>query len=356
MKEFDYLKLNNLVITPKMNAQLNHLYELRGYVANYHPHMKETFDRLVAVAKIQSTDASNRIEGIAITAPRLRAIMADKTRPANRSEAEIAGYRDVLALIHENAEFIEINAANILTLHKRLLGYTGAEWRGHFKDSDNQIITTYPDGTREVRFTPPQAVVTPQLITQLCATYNEALTQTDFSPLILTAAFIFDFVSIHPFRDGNGRMSRLLMLLALYRTHFTVGKYISLEKLLAETKDEYYAALYQSSQQWHENQNDYAPFVSYFLGILIQAYQQLIDRVGNSHQDKLPVTQLVLQVMHQQLNPLTLREIDNLIPQYSTVTIRRAVHQLLTAGKLRMVGRGRATRYMVGSSDDNFSN
>jgi len=303
-------------------------------------------ERLVEVAKIQSTDSSNRIEGIFTSDTRLRQLVSNKTTPHNRSEEEISGYRDVLDLIHQQYKYIPLNSNTILTLHKHLFNFTSSSWGGHFKDIDNEIVAHYPDGRAEIRFTPPKAFITPELVDNLCKEFNAAITKDEIPSLLLDGAFIFDFVSIHPFRDGNGRMSRLLMLLTLYKLGFNVGKYISLESLIEKTKTNYYASLKDSSTNWSENNNSYQPFLNYFLSIVLQAYRDLSERTQPT-KSKDSAYNSVLTNLQNELKPLSKRELTNLIPEYSQVTIERALNKLLNDNQIKKVGAGRSTKYAL---------
>lgn len=347
IKVFNYKDLNKLQYTPEIVNRLNTIYELRGKTDNYETSYRDTLDRLVQVAKIQSTSSSNRIEGIYTTDSRLNEIMANKTTPRNRSEEEISGYRDVLKLIHEQYDYIPITVNTILELHKRLFAYTASDWGGHFKDSDNQIVTKFADGREEVRFNPPKAFVTPELVRQLCDAYNQAMKEEKYSPLILAAAFVFDFVTIHPFRDGNGRMSRILMLLIMYKAGFDVGKYISVEKSIEDTKESYYAALKASSAGWMDNQNSYEPFVNYFLGIVLKDYRQFNERLNVVNHKDLPVSEIIIKTLREALQPLSMTELTNLIPQYSKITIRRELSKLREENRVEKVGEARATKYKL---------
>ena len=216
LKGFNYQTLNNLKLDNTLINKLTTIYQLRGETSSFDINYHEELERLIEVAKVQSTDASNRIEGIFTTDSRLNKIMSDKLEPRDRDEREIAGYRDVLSIIHENYRYMPISKNTILSMHNMLFKYAGDSWGGQFKDINNRIIAKYTDGHEEVRFTPPEAFLVPDLIDNLCNQYNQALDRGEISPLILSAAFVFDFVSIHPFRDGNGRMSRLLMLLTIW--------------------------------------------------------------------------------------------------------------------------------------------
>ncbi|VDG20950.1 cell filamentation protein Fic [Lactobacillus allii] [Lactiplantibacillus mudanjiangensis] len=347
LKKFDYKTLNGLVLTSEIVSKMNQIYEIRGQLSSIDVNFSDTLTRLVDVAKIQSTEASNAIEGIYTSDTRLKQIVQDKTQPHNRSEEEISGYRDVLDLIHEHYEHIKIEPNSILALHKQLFAFTSSEWRGHFKNMDNTIVTEYADGHKEIRFNPPAAYLTPGLVEELCHNYNDAMAQSSFSPLILSGAFIFDFVSIHPFLDGNGRMSRLLMLLTLYQSGFSVGKYISIEKLIEKTKEFYYEKLRQSSESWTENQNDYQPFIDYFLGVILQAYIDLRERVGIVERHPTSASDLIIRQLQQKLQPLSRRDLVGLIPQYSEVTLKRALASLHKDGRIELIGAGRASKYVL---------
>lgn len=348
LKVFNYQTLNDLRLTTKMVEKLNQIYELKGKTAHVSLKSKDIMDKLLAVAKIESTDASNRIEGIATSDARLKKLVSQKTTPENRSEEEISGYRDVLATIHENFQYIKITPNNILALHKELFNFTESTWGGEFKNIDNSIVTTFPDGHQETRFTPPPAYLTPELVQDLCTAYNNAITNNSFPPLILAAAFMLDFVSIHPFRDGNGRMSRLLMLLELQQLGFEVGKYISLERLIEKTKAEYYRTLLESSgTAWSNNDNNYGPYVDYFLSIVLQAYRELNTRIDFTNDTEKDPESLVLTKLRNSLKPLSRRELMNLIPQYGESTIKHVLAELRKKNIIKLVGRGRASRYTV---------
>ena len=329
-----------------MVEKLSQIHELKGKTAHISIKSKDILDKLLAVAKIESTDSSNRIEGIATSDVRLKQLMNQKTMPKNRSEEEIYGYRDVLATIHENYQYIKITPNNILALHKELFNFTASTWGGEFKNIDNAIITTFADGHRETHFTPPPAYLTPKLIEELCNAYKNSLQENYFPPLIIAAAFMLDFVSIHPFRDGNGRMSRLLMLLELHQLGFDVGKYISLERLIEKTKAQYYNTLLKSSgKQWSENKNDYSYFIDYFLSIVLQAYRELDSRIDFTNDTDINPESLILAKLSNSLRPLSRRELMGLIPQYGETTIKHALATLRKQHKIKLIGRGRASKY-----------
>lgn len=328
--------------------KLSQIAELKGKTKYISLKNKDILDRLVNVAKIESTDASNRIEGIFTSATRLEKLVNQSTMPKNRSEEEISGYRNVLTMIHENYPYIPISANSILTLHKELFAFTSSTWGGSFKDSDNQIITRFADGHSEVRFSPPPAFITRELVENLCNAYNQAVQDHTFPELIIDAAFMLDFVSIHPFRDGNGRMSRLLMLLTTYRAGYDVGKYISMERLIEQTKSAYYDTLLKSfGSAWEQNQNDYQPYVNYFLSIVLQAYRELNERIDFTGDRTLDASEMIIKSLQNSLKPLSKRDLMNLIPQYGETSIKHALAQLRRQGKIDLIGKGRASRYVL---------
>lgn len=347
MKYFDYESLNALVVTPAIMAKMNQIYELRGQQQDSLQKSRVALDRLVNIAKVESTDASNRIEGVYTSDTRLRELVNKKTTPHNRSEAEISGYRDVLELIHEHYQDIPITSNSILGLHKQLFNYTESTWGGHYKDINNTIVNHYRDGSQGVRFTPPPAHMTPELVDSLCRAYNQAIHAGVLSPLLLAGAFVFDFVSIHPFRDGNGRISRLLMLLTLYQNNFLVGKFVSIEQLIERTKSAYYERLQQSSTDWMKNGNSYAPFLDYFLSIILQAYRDLNERINITQPQAKSAAELVLNALQRELRPLSKRELLPLVPEYSQRSIERALLELQIKQQIEKIGRGRATRYRL---------
>lgn len=364
MKVFDYNSLNNLVLTPEIVNKMNQIYDLRGQMTNIRLKSPATLTRMTKIAKIESTDASNRIEGIYTNHTRLKQLVSQTAIPQNRSEAEISGYRDVLNLIHENYQEINLTTSNILTLHKHLFRFTQDSWAGHFKDINNQVLESDDSGNTMVRFDPPAAHLTPNLVDNLCQQFSTAINRRQLPVLLLCAAFTFDFVTIHPFRDGNGRMSRLLMLLTLSRAGFTVGQYISLEKLIEEQKDAYYATLLSSTTHWSINKNDYGPFVNFFLSIVLQAYRDFHDRINPSVKDfeqivprprslhNLPLRRitpqlLVARALQDALVPITKQQIMVAVPQYSQKTIERALKQLVESHSVKMFGRSRGTKYQL---------
>ena len=258
-------KLPEKLLTPTIVNQLSLLHEFRGKQDLYISAKSDTLSALLDIAKIQSTKASNGIEGIFTSDDRLQALVMDKAEPRSRSEEEIAGYREVLTTIHESYEYIPLRPNNVLQLHRDLYSYGGKEIGGRFKNIDNVIAEVDKGGNEHVRFTPTPAFQTPDAIDVLCRSFNEALDDGKYDALLLIPMFVLDFLCIHPFNDGNGRMSRLLTLLLLYRSNYIVGKYISIEMLIEKSKETYYEALKQSSADWHTGENNYLPFISSIL-------------------------------------------------------------------------------------------
>lgn len=277
MRDYDYREKWHKLLTPEIVKKLTLIHEYKGEQRLFIEAHKDELNELVEIAKVQSTEASNRIEGISTADDRLKNLVQAKTTPRNRDEAEIAGYRDVLNTIHENYDYIPINANYILQLHRDLYKFLGNVDGGIFKTSDNVIREIDMEGNEKIRFRPVAAWETPASIDELCKAFSIAKDETD--PILLVMMFILDFLCVHPFNDGNGRMSRLITLLLLYQSGFIVGKYISIEKIIEDSKETYYEALQDSSINWHENKNDYKPFVNYMLGVIVNAYKEFEARV-----------------------------------------------------------------------------
>ena len=345
MRAFNYKTEYQKLLTPEIVSYLTQIHEQKGKQSKFSDAQQDVLDELLEIAKIQSTEASNRIEGIITTDDRLKLIVRNKTTPRSRSEREIAGYRDVLTTIHENYEYIPIRPGMILQLHRDLYKFSGMSIGGNFKNSDNVIAEELPDGTKKVRFQPVHAWETSEAMDSVCSAINEALNDPEMDNLLLIPMFILDFLCIHPFNDGNGRMSRLLTLLMLYRTSYQIGKYISIEKLIADSKDSYYEALQESSESWHEGNNDYLPFARYMLGVFIAAYREFEERAeimieaGNSSLSR------IRRIIRGSTGRITKAEIADQCPDISQVTIQRALKSLLDTGDILKIGGGRYTSY-----------
>ena len=346
MHEFDFINRPKDLLTPEVVSILTRLHECRGRQELFIEAEADVLTALLEVAKIQSTGASNRIEGIYTTDERLNAIVQNKVKPRNRNEEDISGYRDVLATIHESYEYIEPRPNSILQLHRDLYSFSSSAVGGVYKNSDNIIAEKHADGTETVRFRPVPAFQTADVMLNLCTRFNNAIEAGTYDPLLLMPVFILDFLCIHPFNDGNGRMSRLLTLLLLYRAGFIVGKYISIEMLIEKSKDSYYEALQASSQNWHENGNDYLPFLKYMLGIVVKAYNEFEDRVEYLHHRKMSKADRIKALIEKTPGKISKKEIAQACPDISVTTIERTLAELVASGFIDKVGVGRATAYV----------
>ena len=346
MRTLNYKETYRKLLTPEIVSYLAQIHEQKGQQNLFIEAHKDALTELLEIAKIQSTEASNRIEGIITTDDRLKKIVRNKTTPRNRNEREIAGYRDVLATIHENYDFIPVRPNMILQLHRDLYKFNNPGFGGNYKNSDNIIAEEQPDGTQLVRFQPVPAWETPEAIETLCNTFNDAINDPDMDPLLLMPIFILDFLCIHPFNDGNGRMSRLLTLLILYRSGYIVGKYISLEKLIADHKESYYDALQDSDAGWHEEENDYLPFARYMLGVIIAAYKDFSDRVEILITKGLSKPERVREILRNSIRKLTKAEIMAQCPDIGGRTVERALASLQESGEIIKIGGGRYTSYI----------
>lgn len=345
MRCFDFKKEYQKLLTPDIVALLTQIHEHKGQQNLFIEAKKDALAELLVIAKIQSTEASNRIEGIITTDDRLKKIVYDKTMPKTRNEREIAGYRDVLGTIHENYDYIPIRPGMILQLHRDLYKYSGSMVGGNFKNADNVIAEELPDGTKRIRFQPVSAWETPEAMKMLCDAFNDALSTEAMDPLLLIPMFILDFLCIHPFNDGNGRMSRLITLLLMYRAGYIVGKYISIEKMIADAKDTYYEALQDSSCEWHEGTNDYLPFVRYMLGIIVAAYREFSARVERLVIKGLSKPDRIRETIRCTTGKITKREIMEKCPDISKITVQRALTDMLHNNEIKKISGGRYTSY-----------
>ncbi|MBS5881669.1 MAG: Fic family protein, partial [Lachnoanaerobaculum sp.] len=343
MREFNYLKLMELSLPVNIYHTIAKIHEYKGkqelYVKNY----PDVLDKMIDVAKIQSTKSSNAIEGIYTNDARLNELMNKKAEPRNRNEEEIAGYRHVLDIIHENYAYIEFNKNDILTLHNQLYSYSYVNYKGKFKTLDNTIMEVDALGNRKVRFQPVSSFETENYFNKMVEAYNKAVKE-NIPALILIPVLIHDFLCIHPFDDGNGRMSRLLTLLLLYKFGYFVGRYISIEMLIEDSKESYYEELKRSSEKWHTGENDEIPFIRYMLGVLLKAYEECDDRFNFIGNEKLTSPERVLSVIQRSLEPLSKKDIMIICPDISQRTIERALKELYDNSKIKQVGSGRSTK------------
>lgn len=345
MRNFSYQVRYQTLLTSEIVALLGQLHERKAEQNLFVGAKADALVHLVEVAKIQSTEASNRIEGIYTSDERLKKLVLNKTHPATRGEQEIAGYRDVLNTIHENYEYISPKPAYILQLHRDLYKFNGLNAGGAYKNVDNMIEETDAQGNRRVRFRPVPAWETPEAMERLCIAFDEALKVPTADPLLLIPLFILDFLCIHPFNDGNGRMSRLLTLLLLYRAGYVVGKYVSLEKMIEATKEDYYDALECSSEGWHEGRNNDVPFTQYLLNILLASYREFSARVQKLDTEGQSKPNQVRKVIRDTLGKITKAEIMAQCPNISQVTVQRTLNELLKSGDILKISGGRYTAY-----------
>ena len=345
MRSFNYAKVRDMTWDSEILGYIAAIYKAAGKQELYLKQRPAELAKLVEIAKIQSTEASNAIEGIVTTSTRIRQLVEEKTTPKNRDEQEIAGYRDVLNIIHENFDAIPITQNFILQLHKILYSHMNNPMGGRTKNVQNYISATYPDGHTEILFTPLAPFETPEALDKICAEYNYVIGNAEAEPLLAIPIFIHDFLCIHPFNDGNGRMSRLLTTLLLYRCGFYVGKYISLEAKIANHKDAYYDALRQSQHGWHEGNEDVVPFIKYILSTIIAAYRDFEDRFSIV-EAKTSALEMVRKASLQKLGRFSKQDIRELCPALSVSSIEGALRKLVAEGYLKREGNGRSTRYI----------
>ena len=346
MHIFDYSFLDNGLLPAALTNLTANIYALRSASGLRREANPKIFTELEQVARVQSVKSSNAIEGIITSDERIAAIVNQSSAPLNHDEAEIAGYRDALNTIHTNFKNLDFRQADILSLHAQLLAFSGNDDSGKYKQNDNLILEIDSAGKRRIRFRPVPAQETAEAMEQLELAYMEARGNANINQLLLIPCVILDFLCIHPFRDGNGRMSRLLSLLLLYKNGFLAGKYISFEEQINLYKQLYYTALQESSRGWHENTSDYAPFMKNFLSMLYMCYKELDKRFAILHGKKVTKKARIEATLENSLTPLSKRDICAILPDVSPTTVEAVLGAMVKAGKIRRVGQGRATRYI----------
>lgn len=344
MRLFDYTELKTKHWDNEILGLVAQIHEYKGRQEMYLKQKPQELLRLVEIAKVQSTEASNEIEGIRTTNTRLKQLCADKTTPRNRDEKEIMGYRDVLNTIHDNFEYIPVRSGYILQLHRDLYKYSEIGIGGTFKNTQNYISASDEYGNNFVLFTPLTPYETPGAIDRICESYNRVIDSREIDPLILIPAFIHDFLCIHPFSDGNGRMSRLLTTLLLYRSGYVIGRYISLESKIAKNKGLYYDALEKCQRGWHEGEEDISPFIKYLLSTVLAAYRDFEERVSLIY-DKLPATEMVRRAAYSKIGKFTKNDIMELCPSIGKTSVGNALKTLVENGSLIRHGKGKSTFY-----------
>ncbi|MDR1473900.1 MAG: Fic family protein [Lactobacillales bacterium] len=346
MRQYDYINKPYEYLTSEIVILIASIHEHKGRQDLFIETNADKLNTLLDVAKVQSTGASNRIEGIFTSDKRLKELVHEKSKPQNRSEQEIAGYREILQTIHENYEHITPTPNIILQMHRDLYSYSDISIGGSYKNFNNVIAETDEKGKQKERFIPVPAYQTKNAVEALCQEFAIAINKHEIDPLILIPMFILDFLSIHPFNDGNGRMSRLLTLLLYYRSGYIVGKYISLEMLVEKSKETYYEVLQASSLLWHEEKNNYAPFIKYYLGILLKAYNEFEKRAEHLKKKKISKPERIRAIIDQTLGKITKKEIMDQAPDISKVTVERTLTDLVKNGYIDKVNNGPTTGYV----------
>lgn len=348
MREFDYSKLKERTWDNEIMAYVAQIHEFKGKQDLYLRQKPVELNRLVEIAKIQSTESSNQIEGIITTNSRLKQLVENKTTPRNRDEQEILGYRNALNIIHESYEAIPVRSSYILQLHGELLKHTAFSYGGKFKTTPNEIDMVLENGEKIVLFKPLEPYETPAAVKCLCEEYNKAYGEGIVDPLILIPNFILDFLCIHPFNDGNGRMSRLLTLLLLYRAGYIVGQYISIEKAIADTKETYYEILQQADRGWHSGENDPKPFIKYMLGIILSCYREFESRVSLAAKTgkKSSAYDIVKSFTENTLGKFSKQDALLSCPSLGSSSVESALKKLVEEGAIIKTGAGRKTMYM----------
>ena len=344
MRTFNYSKIKEEKWDSEILSLIAAIYKEAGKQEMYLKQRPEQLEKLVEIAKIQSTEASNAIEGIVTTNTRIKQLVTEKTTPKNRNEQEIAGYRDVLNIIHESFDAIPITKNYILQLHKILYSHMNNPIAGKTKTIQNYISATYPDGHVETLFTPLNPTDTPIALENICNEYKRVIGNMEVEPLIAIPTFIHDFLCIHPFNDGNGRMSRLLTTLLLYRCGFCVGKYISLEAKIAKNKDLYYASLNDSQHNWHDGNDNKVPFIKYILGTILAAYKDFEERF-NLIETKKSALEIVREATYIKIGKFTKQDIKELCPSLSISSIEGALRKLIALGEINRAGNGKNICY-----------
>lgn len=344
MRNFNYSAIKDAKWDSDVLSLIAAIYKEVGKQELYLKQQPRALEKLVEIARIQSTQSSNAIEGIVTTSTRIKALVEEKTTPRNRDEQEIAGYRDALNIIHESFDAIPITRNYILQLHKIMYSHMNNPLAGETKNVQNYISATYPDGHTEILFTPLSPFETPEALDKICAEYNRVIGNFEVEPLIAIPYFIRDFLCIHPFNDGNGRMSRLLTALLLYRSGFFVGKYISLEAKIAKSKDLYYDALSASQHGWHDDTKDAVPFIKYLLGTILAAYKDFEERFSIV-EGKQSALEMVHKTSLQKIGRFTKQDMRELCPSLSLSSVEGALRKMVAAGEIKREGVGKATCY-----------
>ena len=345
MHKFDYSFLKNISIPSNTASMISYVERSKDMTDNFKEKYPRVFDNLVKIAKVQSVYSSNAIEGILTTDKRVKDLVNGNTEPRNHNEQEIAGYRDALNIIHSNPN-MSLDESNICLLHKTLLSRTNLDFGGQYKKTDNLIVQIDSNGNRSIRFRPVSAIDTPKAMEQLWLAYVDARQDYSINPLLLIPCFILDFLSIHPFSDGNGRVSRLLSILLLYQSGFDGCKYVSFENKINNNKDLYYKSLDESSINWHSNENDYWPFISFFVFSLSECYREIQKRYDLIKSKKLSKSERIDSFINESLGKFSKEDIHDFWPDISYCTIENELHKLLREGVIQKIGNTNGAEYI----------
>lgn len=346
MRRFDYSFLKDDLLPSNITNIIADIYSFRATAKIQKAGYAKVFTEMEAIAKVQSVKSSNEIEGIVTSDERILAIINQHSAPVNHNEMEIAGYRDALYEIHQGYEHIDLRERDILRLHEIMMALTSYELKGIYKKDDNVIMEIDKNGNRQIRFRPTSALETKQSMEQLELAYLDAISNSGINQLLLIPCVILDFLCIHPFMDGNGRMSRLLSLLLLYKNGFDVGKYISFEEQINKHKAYYYESLRQSSIGWETNNNSYFPFIENFLSMLHLCYKELDQRFSNVNGKKLTKKTRIETTIKDSLKPISKAEICRILSDISPTTVEAVLGDMVKEGKIKSIGQARATRYI----------
>jgi len=346
MRKFDYSFLDNGILPSSLISITGSIYSLRTAEDFRKKDYARVFTELESIARVQSVKSSNAIEGIITSDQRIAAIVNRSSAPLNHNETEIAGYRDALNMIHTGYEHLSFSEKTILLLHETMMTPSSDDLAGQYKQTDNVIVEIDNYGNRSVRFRPVPADETKAAMEQLELAYLEACSNSSVNQLLLIPCIILDFLCIHPFRDGNGRMSRLLSLLLLYKNGFDAGKYISFEEQINKYKDLYYDALQRSSVGWDANQNDYFPFIQNFLSTLYMCYKELDKRFAVVNGKKVTKTARIEATVLGSLTPLSKAEICEIHPDISPTTVEAVLGKMVKDGRIKRIGVSRGAKYI----------
>jgi Fic family protein len=346
MHKFDYSFLDNGLLPTSILNLTSTISALKALANERRDKNLQVYTQLESIARVQSVKNSNAIEGIITTDARIKEIVDGSSAPLNHNEMEIAGYRDVLDEIHQHHREMFVNEDTILFMHKTMLGVAGYQYGGQYKQEDNMILEVDADGMRKVRFRPIAAKETKAAMEQLVLAYMEARANPNINQLLLIPCVVLDFLCIHPFDDGNGRVSRLLSLLLLYKNEYDICKYVSFEEQINHSKEYYYQSLYESSQKWHENENSYVPFMENFLLTLYKCYKELDQRFSVINGKRLKKNERIEQTVLNSVLPVSKMEICDILPDVSVTTVEAVLGKLVKEGKVQKLGQARSTKYV----------